>query len=746
MKKISKCIMWCMFSATFLAGCGSGNDRPSQTSQNNGTDLNPQGPIDYKMMITDLLKSTSRDVVVKKSQLSNKSLNSQTNDQDLLALAYTGVVANFNPYGNTAFSSLVTWVTPLLGSYSPTAPTNKIYQNELYLASNLENIQNKLSADNNYFFNYYQTESSSSESNAVSNYNNLIVSINNIYSNYTSNVLGAATGNNSRAESLPALSQAQIASLSGMSNPDSIASLLQNSIYGGPLVAAGTLTNSVCTGRPQYTYSDIVKSNIVASPVAELSRKQTYLTALLSVMHTQLLNQLTMPGQSIGQNYVDLIYQYNQELIQIYGTTLLALQQLYTMEASLNYEMYANSNYVSSLGYSGFNECSNASLEYLGNTPQSNFIDAQGTLTQLYANRINLLYQTISSYIVSDHPLLSGQASITKRTIKDYPVIESTIQAKTLSSYTAGQVTGQVIGGDWVASANLYQESEFTTYEDCSKLLSDGKILTSINCPSILPLHIIGYYDGESLTAYNSANVETVSVGGAQFNFGQYCNVEFGVSLYQVGYYDNGFMCNSSQSSNYYLDWDNNYLTLYNYNSTAPISSSYTLSSLQYPIAAANSKYQSFNVYVNIENNNANGWNLILSSGPTANPASLNNPSFIVTQTNPFIMYNSGLSEGDNGSNTATMQVTLNDGTFAQFYLNVSSIKGRQYISLGCPYNYPGYVTCSVSDIPTNSGAATLLLSTALGNFFTLYATNTSNGITGANESSETRAVYLGVN
>jgi len=101
--------------------------------------------------------------------------------------------------------------------------------------------------------------------------------------------------------------------------------------------------------------------------------------------------------------------QYNNELMSIYQQSVSALQQAYTIEATLNYLNYINGqNEAGSVQIPGIEDIpsiaytfSNASTA----TEQQNLTNAQVALAQLYAARINQLYESTVQFIVTDQPL-----------------------------------------------------------------------------------------------------------------------------------------------------------------------------------------------------------------------------------------------------------------------------------------------------------------------------------------------------
>lgn len=720
MKKIVINILNCIVGASILAGCGSGNtSTPQQSTQS--ADLNPQGPIDYKMMIADMLKANP-NYNPSSSKNPNKSLNGTTVGQRLWL--DTGVVASFNPFARTPFAVLTPWVTQGLSSHAPSASTNEIYANELYIESQIKMLQNTLATDNNYFYNYYQAQVNQETDSATYNFNSIITYINNTYQNYTDNVLGVGPST-SVAESLPSLTTTQITSLlSSTFNALNNANVNVSGVTQNPTGIAGAITNSTCSNTTPYDYAaltsttqentQLLKIINANQPMASINNiGQSSLVALLNDMQTQLTTYLKTPGlqiESTNANYVQTIQQYNQQLANIYGQTILALQRLYTMEASINYVSYTN---PSSAPSGSLNDCTWSMLSgdqlYLTANPNvtadsanANFINAQAALAQLYANRINILYKTIASYVVSDHVLpqqqnLSGTATV------DYPFIESTTQAKTLQNPVV--TANQIVSGNWINSFNLYQESGLIAYKQCSQAIYDGEPLSSLeaNCPSILPNQSNGYYNGVNLSVYNNQNqLATINLGN--------CVAANGISTWgtesvMIGYEapnvptyivttpTYGLMCNlNNVAQNYTLSPS---LVFTQNNGTNTIgSASNILGANGFGPAPADYNYNDLgpNGSFAVAKNNQDFHIYLQNLASNITLVNGNNRFYLQNNGGQFSLYNGGIYQ-NTSNQTAYIHITLPNGFILPIsivaYSSSSDATGMTYLNLAIPATIP---------------------------------------------------------
>jgi hypothetical protein len=273
-----------------------------------------------------------------------------------------------------------------------------------------------------------------------------------------------------------------------------------------------------------------------------------------------------------------IIESYNQLVNAVYLANVSTLQAAYAIDATNNYLNYVNylaasaessialaqicpleggsptpDNSYNTINFyvrSPLSTCSNGQSTtlyypngysngdgpvYVALTPQnaeSAFVFAQEQLTNLYARRINLLYTQMISYLYSDpaYPkqginLVYGETALSSNMTT---IIESPTAVKTLSS-----TFGQVIGGAWNQDANLYQYpitnldislSKVESYinQQLQQNSNQYPVMPPINNSNYLPVYQNiqnGYYDGQSIAAYNN----TMSAANSVFDFTQYC-------------------------------------------------------------------------------------------------------------------------------------------------------------------------------------------------------------------------------
>ena len=282
--------------------------------------------------------------------------------------------------------------------------------------------------------------------------------------------------------------------------------------------------------------------------------------------------------------FVALAESYNYFVNSVYLTNVSVLQSMYAVEATNNYLNYLNYMATESGGalaqicplegttssqfnaiystvrfyvtgssepninngncgsatttayYPGNNYVPESALPLSYQNAESAFIFAQQQLTQLYARRINMLYQLTMPFIYSDHGypnqginLVNNESSLSSNM---QSIIASTAQLKLIESDMPGVA---MIGGNWTKSFDLYQYP-ITNLDASRQNISNGvekqinvnpytfpviPKINDTNYPTVYQNIQIGYYDGESISVYNGSL--SVASPTNPFNFAEYC-------------------------------------------------------------------------------------------------------------------------------------------------------------------------------------------------------------------------------
>lgn len=282
--------------------------------------------------------------------------------------------------------------------------------------------------------------------------------------------------------------------------------------------------------------------------------------------------------------FVALAESYNYFVNSVYLTNVSVLQSMYAVEATNNYLNYLNYIATESGGtlaqicplegttssqfnaiystvrfyvtgssepninndncgsatttayYPGNNYVPESALPLSYQNAESAFIFAQQQLTQLYARRINMLYQLTMPFIYSDHGypnqginLVNNESSLSSNM---QSIIASTAQLKLIESNIPGVA---MIGGNWTKSFDLYQYP-ITNLDASRQNISNGvqkqinvnpytfpviPKINDTNYPTVYQNIQIGYYDGESISVYNGSL--SVASPTNPFNFAEYC-------------------------------------------------------------------------------------------------------------------------------------------------------------------------------------------------------------------------------
>lgn len=761
MKKIVINLLNCMVGATILVGCGSGTTASKQPTTTNLT--NPQGPVDYRIFIKSLLDKDG-------NQIDNKNLSASnlSGGNTFENAAEKGFSAAIGATGDAALSFGVSFAKNLIFG-KPADPLDAIQEQLNQIENQLAVIQNTLNNDQNVFIAYVNAQNNQNTNIAIYNYNNYITNINSQYQQF---ILAVQTKQENQNVTLPL----NMLSYSQATNVLSLLNTLSSKDM-NTMEVMSNLTNSKCNTNikadstdwskvtASWSYDYLLNSSpleadennpmaitMSTNPSFDVDGGSTELVQLLSDLYAQLTSELQTPGNQMGSNsnYINSIQQYNQTLMYIYLNAVASLQKAYTMEASLNYLNWkyppTNDSESSQIDPAAVNECANA-IYNPKNADILSYNNSQAYLTQLYANRINSLYTTIMAYMISDHPLPNG---ITPQQESYIDILNSTIPAKTLRGLainSQGSSVG-IVGGNWVDLLNLYQESGIVAYKQCAQSLYQNKQIDSTSCPSLMPNQSNGYYDGESIAAYNANNQLT-----DMFNFTTYCITNNSESPLSLTSWSNGasLQCSNWGITNYVIQLQSSDMRFQQSNSDSTIpsigwlptssqtnlkSGSYvTIGSGHYP-ATIGPQNKDYHVYIST-NSVVPESSFLLANG---------NGNFYQV-SNPVALYNGGFSLSVNipSYQTAGMQVRLPNGFNLPFYI-LSMLNGgstKTQMQLVCPAansttGLNTYQTMLVPDLVSCQGStlgdAGIQVQTSDGNVYNV--TLTGNG---------SQQAYLGV-
>lgn len=320
-------------------------------------------------------------------------------------------------------------------------------------------------------------------------------------------------------------------------------------------------------------------SNNQSVTIESTTASSTY-SLLLSAQ--QALQSAVPTVDNPDSEFVVFAESYNYFVNSVYLTNVSVLQSMYAVEATNNYLNYLNYMatesggtlsqicplegntssqfnaiystvrfYVTGSSGSNNSSCGSATTTayYPGNNyvpenalplsyqnAESAFIFAQQQLTQLYARRINMLYQLTMPFIYSDHGypnqginLVNNESSLSSNM---QSIIASTAQLKLIESNIPGVA---MIGGNWTKSFDLYQYP-ITNLDASRQNISNGvekqinvnpytfpviPKINDTNYPTVYQNIQIGYYDGESISVYNGSL--SVASPTNPFNFAEYC-------------------------------------------------------------------------------------------------------------------------------------------------------------------------------------------------------------------------------
>lgn len=510
-----------MGAALFACSSGSGSSTSSTPTRNiNGL----SGPIDYKMIADSLAKA---------EEASNSSTKS--------SLKYS-TAANITFWAGTA-TLFIPSAAPVLGPLSKitgiwahvqgktgsqlqaeqmTNISNELY--ELGLAVDALNSEvNELSSA---FANFVKVNTGTEYATMKSNYNTYAgyigtydssstqIGAANFYYTIMNPVYNATKAPNANESNIVQAAMVAFNCLNGTTcGSDSgikyVNSLTEN--YNNAVAAiSGSFVNATTSElntNDIYKYVSIIDNNTTST--------SNYLYGYLYYgLQDYLEDNMPVPYSSSSNNLISTLNAYNTWVVQIFEQNISYLQSLYLMEATnntLNYIAYIQNNESSNINYicpfepkysainflpvsGGCGATANPALSgKLSNSEAAQvLLTTQQNLSQLFAARVNALYQVTIANMVGDKYSFHDEQS------------ESTInmvRAKFLSNLDGTSI----IGGDWTYSLNLYQYNYVSNVDNWkSELINSAKNNTPITNP---PTYM--YSPIESQTSYNGTEITT---------------------------------------------------------------------------------------------------------------------------------------------------------------------------------------------------------------------------------------------
>ena len=568
-----------------LFACSSGGSSSGSSTPVMGFQGGEYGPITVNMY-DNLLAGK-----IKPSNLDSKSLKGAGAAADTAAA--TGVMAAVFPPAAVVLGP-ISAISGLVAADQVAAQINQINNELNYQESQIQQIYGILDASYNYLVDKAQVNYVSNLESSYANWINILVAPSFFYgygqTQYQVSPLGA---------DIVAYYQGYVSSFmssapSGSTNTinQNVTNLLTN------VATESTTMNNIATTISNYTTTyDFQKAltgasmTVTKTPnnqsilIESTTTTETYNSTYLLLVNAQQALQSAIPTvDNPDPEFVALAESYNYFVNSVYLTNVSVLQAMYTMEATNNYLNYINYMATESGGQltqicplEGVSGDSNAiqntvrfyvtgstgdidsgcpstvsTVYYPGNSytessinqyqslnysnAESAFIFAQQQLTQLYARRINMLYQLTMPFIYSDHGypnqginLVNNESSLSSNMES---IIASTAQLKLIESNIPGVA---MVGGNWTKSSNLYQYP-ITNLDASRQNISNGvekqinvnpytfpviPKINDTNYPTVYQNIQIGYYDGESISVYNGSL--SVTSPANPFNFAEYC-------------------------------------------------------------------------------------------------------------------------------------------------------------------------------------------------------------------------------
>lgn len=532
--KINLITLVTLGAALCACGSGSGNSATTPTPTNQTNALS--GPIDYTLMADSLAKA-------------NKA------DKNTAQHSLTSVASNITFWAGTA-SAFIPSAAPVLGPLSRAtgiwahiqgktgselqAEQMKNISNELYeLSLAVSYLNSEVNALSSSFANFVKVSTNTTYATMKSNYNTYASYIGtydssstqigaaNFYYSQMTPVYNATQSSNANESNVIQAAMVAFNCLNGTTcGADSgikyVNSLTEN--YNNAVASiSGSFVNASNTSESAadiYKYVSVINNNA--------PNTSNYLYGYLYYgLQDYLEENMPVPYVNSSSNLISSLNAYNTWVVQIFEQNISYLQSLYLMEATnntLNYIAYTQNNNATNINYICPFEPKYSAINFLptgGNcgatanpalSAQLNnseaaqvLLSTQQNLTQLFAARVNALYQVTISNMVGDKYSFYDEQS------------ESTInmiRAKFLSNLDGTSV----IGGNWKDSLNLYQYNYVTNVDNWkSELINSAKSNTPIkNPPTYMysPIESQTYYSGAEITTFDSGdNLYTLYYG-----------------------------------------------------------------------------------------------------------------------------------------------------------------------------------------------------------------------------------------
>lgn len=572
-----------------LFACSSGGSSSSSSTPTIGFQGGDYGPITVNMY-DDLLAGK-----IKPSNLDSKSLQGAGAAADTAAA--TGVMAAVFPPAAVVLGP-ISAISGLVAADQVAAQINQINNELNYQESQIQQIYGILDASYNYLLKNTQTYYVDTfKSNVATWYEGLFgpflfygydavtsqpspFSSTPINANYQGYVNSFMISQPSGATN--AINQNIINLLESVATNTTQMKSVVSAVNNFPTYAAAPPEDLITYASMSATRVDnSTNESAVVVPSTSTAGLYSNSTYLLLQSAQQVLQSATPTIDNPNPEFVALAESYNQFVNAVYLANVSVLQAMYTIEATNNYLNYLNymatesgettltqicpleggggigtiqnsinfyvagsssdcrytiatSVYYPTNTYAGTSTSSYENLSY--QNAESAFIFAQQQLTQLYARRINMLYQQTMPFIYSDHGypnqginLVNNESSLSSNM---QSIIASTAQLKLIESDMPGVA---MVGGNWTESFDLYQYP-ITNLDASRQNISNGvekqinvnpytfpviPKINDTNYPTVYQNIQSGYYDGESISVYNGSL--SVASPANPFNFAEYC-------------------------------------------------------------------------------------------------------------------------------------------------------------------------------------------------------------------------------
>lgn len=759
----------------FLSACSTGSN--NQSPKEVGFEGGDYGPIPINLY--NPLLAHKPDPYTNNRQL----INGAGTATDTAATA--AVIASIFPPGAVVFG-IISVVSGLIAANQVAAQINQISNELSYQETQIQGIYSILDNTYNQVYNLTMTiEKQKLEAEYNNWFNNIFTpSLFYGYGKSTSNIIGLNNQNvtnpwyqgymNIVMENNPSINDMTTSS-------ESIVTILQNVSYNNNSMTSlntysqnntSNFLNVINAASLSATTTNPTNTVLIIEPVS-LTNNNTGNASVQILLAAESALQVILPkaGTITSNNYMLAVESYNQLINSVYLSNLSVLQSLYTVEATNNYLNYLNfvaanesnialnqicpleangdtTNVFNTINFyaGGASSCNGQSatvfypngynISAINNTynpltPQnaeSAFVYAQQQLTNLYARRVNILYQQTMKFIYSDHQYpqqgINYPANQQSLSPEISSIIESTPQVKFMSNPIQNY---SMLGGNWVNTSNIYQYPITNIDITNSSIESSIKtqlqinpnvypvipVINSNNYPTIYQNINTGYYDGESIAVYNNQ----LSANQTPFYFTQSCTIHNGIYYWSAG---NRLICMTwSIASNYSINFNtnNNSYNFQLYNGSIP-----DLGWL--PTKDSGGVYYLLGGYFNVASSDQD-YHIYYNSNSIVNSSAFNlingNGNFFVNDNS---LYDGGFYKSGSNYHTAAMQVTLPNNFNFPFYIlgkgTNSSASAYASLQLACPaannnptttsgYQnmlIPSIVSCNASGTNGNNGSS----------------------------------------